>query len=215
CRTGWPVHRPASPAWKHHHAHHRWRRQPAILPSSFAAGHVRPPARTPAARATSAGSPPPGHTAPAASAATSPRHRTRIHHHPAAQGCAPATGTGTDRPRQPPTHSDQPACLHGASVIVWYFPRQLPGPVKRTRSIAFTRSRHSQPRRRSRSPVEATTLAAHRTNPEASRWPVLVDALRSMWQRFFLFLALLSSGLPGYADETCRGWLDALDVALA
>src|SRR5690606_12590451 len=49
----------------------------------------------------------------------------------------------------------------------------------------------------------------------ASRWPVLVDALRSMWQRFFLFLALLSSGLPGYADETCRGWLDALDVALA
>ncbi|MCB1837831.1 MAG: hypothetical protein KDH99_09440, partial [Alcanivoracaceae bacterium] len=36
-----------------------------------------------------------------------------------------------------------------------------------------------------------------------------------MWQRFFLFLALLCSGLPGYADEACRGWLEALDVALA
>lgn len=51
--------------------------------------------------------------------------------------------------------------------------------------------------------------------PEASRWPALVDALRSMWQRFFLFLALLCSSLPGYADDACRGWLEALDVALA
>src|SRR5690606_6606881 len=51
--------------------------------------------------------------------------------------------------------------------------------------------------------------------PEASRWPALVDALRSMWQRVFLFLALLCSSLPGNADEACRGWLESLDVALA